>query len=177
MTQNRVERKKVQILSPQKLVTSLCHANSQLPNMTTRLPTLTTNSRSDLGPLTTIFTPPADCTGFQIIGYSEAGLNVAASFYCYTSSPLNGPDPLRTSIIESCYPEGYASYYNTYWNEYDKWSKIGVYSPASICPSGYTVACQQARSTGQQNPFNDNAAETIWDMLRDGESAAGCCPM
>ncbi|EHK27141.1 uncharacterized protein TRIVIDRAFT_62915 [Trichoderma virens Gv29-8] len=129
----------------------------------------TTSLRSDLGPLTTTFTPPADCTEYRW----------RSLCYTYTTSSSNGPDPWSTSIIQSCYPQGFASFYNRHMNSPEDY--LAVYSPGSICPSGYTAACTQVRSKGQPNPFEnvdgEFAAAAIWDLLRDGETALGCCPI
>lgn len=142
----------------------------QLPNMTI------TYLRSDLGPLTTIFTPPVDCTSLQFIEWDALVQNVAVSRYCYESLFWDGP---RGSVIKSCFPEGFASLYNARTADDDY--RIGVYSPASICPSGYTVACVHSRIKGQSNPFANrkivSADSAIWNLLRDGETATGCCPM
>ncbi|KAL6803034.1 hypothetical protein GGI42DRAFT_342430 [Trichoderma sp. SZMC 28013] len=132
--------------------------------------------RSDLGPLTTIFTPPVDCTSLQFIEWDALVQNVAVSRYCYESLFWDGP---RGSVIKSCFPEGFASLYNARTADDDY--RIGVYSPASICPSGYTVACVHSRIKGQSNPFANrkivSADSAIWNLLRDGETATGCCPI
>ncbi|QYT05530.1 hypothetical protein H0G86_012424 [Trichoderma simmonsii] len=137
---------------------------------------MTDNFRSDLGPLTTTFTPPADCTSLQFIEDDAVGRNIAASHYCYEGwNQRSGYTTL--SVIKSCFPDDLASYYNARWASTDH---IGVYSPASVCPSGYTVACAHSRIKGQSNPFEGKggvpADLTIWELLRDGETATGCCP-
>ncbi|KAL6798444.1 hypothetical protein J3E68DRAFT_449358 [Trichoderma sp. SZMC 28012] len=135
------------------------------------------NHRSDLGPLTTTFTPPADCTRFQFVADDALGRNIAANYYCYPSD-FKGNEIVSASVIESCFPEGYASFYNRYWNGN---SDIGVYSPASICPSGYTVDCAETRIKGQSHPWRDQGSimpdPIIWSLLREGETASGCCPI
>ncbi|KAL6819705.1 hypothetical protein J3E69DRAFT_73714 [Trichoderma sp. SZMC 28015] len=134
----------------------------------------TTDYRSDLGPLTTTFTPPVDCTSLQFMEWDAVGRNLAVSRYCYTSLFWDLP---TASVIESCFPEGFASFYNAKTVGGDH---IGVYSPASICPSGHTVACAHSRNKGQSNPFSGSwevrGDAAIWDLLRDGEIATGCCP-
>lgn len=142
-----------------------------------QLPAMSDNLRSDLGPLTTTFTPPADCTSLQFVDSDAVGQNLAASHYCYESWSL-GQAYRSLSVIKSCFPEGFASFYNSN-TRYD--DHIGVYSPASICPLGYTVACVHSRIERQSNPFEIQeffaADSTIWSLLRDGETATGCCPM
>ncbi|KAL7913932.1 hypothetical protein GGI35DRAFT_475774 [Trichoderma velutinum] len=141
--------------------------------------------RSELGPLTTVFTPPADCRSFQFLEDTVVGRNIAGSFYCYPSS-FTGIGRYNTSVIKSCFPEGYASFLNMDWTNPTTYfaSYIGFYSPASICPSDYSVACVVARSKGQSDPFvgpvvgvdRNWGDQNIWQLLREGETASGCCP-
>ncbi|KAL6699807.1 hypothetical protein J3F84DRAFT_345118 [Trichoderma pleuroticola] len=134
------------------------------------------NLRSDLGPLTTRFTPPADCTSFQFIEDHAVARGLAASHYCI-SEYFHGEAAPSASVIKSCFPEGFASFHNAISPD---GAHVGVYSPASICPSGHTVACVQTRDKGQSNPFEGQfsarADSIIWDLLRDGETATACCP-
>ncbi|KAI4866523.1 hypothetical protein F4820DRAFT_244971 [Hypoxylon rubiginosum] len=74
-----------------------------------------------LGPLTTSFTPPADCVASSALYW----VNTASTFYW-----LHG-QPLQTS----CFPDNYSPYQNQY------------YSPG-ICPSGYTKACESLSTSG-----------------------------
>ncbi|KAJ4856036.1 hypothetical protein T069G_09404 [Trichoderma breve] len=139
-----------------------------------------TNLRENLGPLTTTFTPPTDCTGLQFVADSAVGQNIAASLFCNNPSSSNAPDFNGVSVIKSCFPSGFASFYNKDWLTAPYLEYVGVYSPASICPSGYTAACVQTRSKGQSDPFankaNNVASEIIWNMLNVGETVSGCCP-
>ncbi|KAI1399133.1 hypothetical protein F4819DRAFT_430556 [Hypoxylon fuscum] len=68
-----------------------------------------------LGPLTTSFTPPADCTASSALYW----INTANTFYFLHGSPGQS----------SCFPDNYSPYQNQY------------YSPG-ICPAGYTRACE-----------------------------------
>ncbi|KAI1374846.1 hypothetical protein F4677DRAFT_158382 [Hypoxylon crocopeplum] len=74
-----------------------------------------------LGPLTTSFTPPADCTASSALYW----VNTVSTFYW-----LHGP-PLQSS----CFPDSYSPYQNQY------------YSPG-ICPAGYTRACESVSTSG-----------------------------
>ncbi|KAI0133417.1 hypothetical protein F4776DRAFT_135439 [Hypoxylon sp. NC0597] len=70
-----------------------------------------------LGPLTTSFTPPADCTASSALYW----VNTASTFYWLHGRPGQS----------SCFPDNYSPYQNQY------------YSPG-ICPAGYTRACESA---------------------------------
>ncbi|KAI1410041.1 hypothetical protein F5Y13DRAFT_168865 [Hypoxylon sp. FL1857] len=74
-----------------------------------------------LGPLTTSFTPPADCTASSALYW----VNTASTFYWLHGQPGQS----------SCFPDNYSPYQNQY------------YSPG-ICPAGYTRACESASSGG-----------------------------
>ncbi|OTB04057.1 hypothetical protein M426DRAFT_321155 [Hypoxylon sp. CI-4A] len=75
-----------------------------------------------LGPLTTTFSPPADCVASSALYW----VNTASTFYWLHGQPGQS----------SCFPDNYSPYQNQY------------YSPG-ICPSGYTRACEEeATSTG-----------------------------
>ncbi|KAI0852114.1 hypothetical protein F5Y00DRAFT_207366 [Daldinia vernicosa] len=68
-----------------------------------------------LGPLTTTFTPPADCVASSALYW----VNTASTFYWLHGRPGQS----------SCFPDDYSPYQNQY------------YSPG-VCPSGYTRACE-----------------------------------
>ncbi|KAI0130880.1 hypothetical protein F4814DRAFT_147176 [Daldinia grandis] len=68
-----------------------------------------------LGPLTTSFTPPADCVASSALYW----VNTASTFYWLHGRPGQS----------SCFPDDYSPYQNQY------------YSPG-VCPSGYTRACE-----------------------------------
>ncbi|KAI1106456.1 hypothetical protein F4804DRAFT_30122 [Jackrogersella minutella] len=68
-----------------------------------------------LGPLTTTFTPPADCTASSALYW----VNTESTFYWMHGRPGQS----------SCFPDSYSPYQNQY------------YSPG-ICPVGYTRACE-----------------------------------
>ncbi|KAI1481238.1 hypothetical protein F4774DRAFT_407957 [Daldinia eschscholtzii] len=74
-----------------------------------------------LGPLTTSFTPPADCVASSALYW----VNTASTFYWLHGRPGQS----------SCFPDDYSPYQNQY------------YSPG-ICPSGYTRACESRSIEG-----------------------------
>ncbi|OTA53696.1 hypothetical protein K449DRAFT_206795 [Hypoxylon sp. EC38] len=74
-----------------------------------------------LGPLTTSFTPPADCTASSALYW----VNTASTFYWLHGRPGQS----------SCFPDNYSPYQNQYYNP-------------GICPAGYTRACESASRGG-----------------------------
>lgn len=85
------------------------------------------------------------------------------------------------SLIQSCYPSGFASSFGRTDDNIGKWtSQPLVYSPGLACPSGYLPQCTVERGEGLSNPVTTNtmapADNAIWSMLNDGEIAIGCCP-
>ncbi|KAL5093384.1 hypothetical protein Trisim1_011188 [Trichoderma cf. simile WF8] len=85
------------------------------------------------------------------------------------------------SLIQSCYPSGFASSFGRTDDNIGKWtSQPLVYSPGLACPSGYLPQCTIERGEGLSNPVTTNtmapADNAIWSMLNDGETAIGCCP-
>ncbi|KAI2616293.1 hypothetical protein GGR54DRAFT_239257 [Hypoxylon sp. NC1633] len=74
-----------------------------------------------LGPLTTSFTPPADCLTSTAIYW----VNTASTFYWLHGQPMQS----------SCFPDNYSPYQNQY------------YSPG-VCPDGYTKACESQTTSG-----------------------------
>jgi len=78
----------------------------------------------NLGPLTTIFTPPASCLDVVTSG---AGPPFSSTYSLFVGH--FGPYEIAQKI---CYPEGAATINFAYTNYY--------YSPG-YCPSGYSTAC------------------------------------
>ncbi|KAL7623634.1 hypothetical protein AAE478_005186 [Parahypoxylon ruwenzoriense] len=73
-----------------------------------------------LGPLTTSFTPPADCVTSSALYW----VNTQSTFYWLHGRPSQS----------SCFPDNYSPYQNQY------------YSPG-ICPASYTRACEAPSSS------------------------------
>ncbi|KAI2471540.1 hypothetical protein F4781DRAFT_386588 [Annulohypoxylon bovei var. microspora] len=82
-----------------------------------------------LGPLTTSFTPPADCTASSALYW----VSTASTFYWLHGRPGQS----------SCFPDNYSPYQNQY------------YSPG-VCPVGYTRGCESV-STGNDNSATTHA--------------------
>ncbi|KAI0384634.1 hypothetical protein F5Y04DRAFT_277364 [Hypomontagnella monticulosa] len=74
-----------------------------------------------LGPLTTTFTPPADCVASSALYW----VRTSSTFYWLHGQPAQS----------SCFPDNYSPYQDQY------------YSPG-ICPAGYTRACESVSTSG-----------------------------
>lgn len=182
-----------------------------------------TATRVNLGPLTTTFNPPSDCTSLRFITSDEVFMGAAVGYGCYDSRISWGPCPASTSgqlyacssshddtttwfqcstkkisgkivcstsitsarhdfsLIESCYPSGFASSFGVTDDNTGKWtSQPLVYSPGLACPSGYLPQCTVERAKGLPNPATGSttvyADNVIWSMLNEDETAIGCCP-
>lgn len=89
-----------------------------------------------IGPLTSVFSAPSSCSNTDVYLIWNVG-QTADVFDGYAQ------EPFRTE----CFPEGYKPIASLY------------YSPASECPSGYTIACETT-----------NVAGDVTDTIRT------CCP-
>lgn len=110
-------------------------------------------TRNILGPLTTVFTAPEECTFAGIVG--------DALTLAYRAQTCAGE---RLEDASACWPQATAAApLNS--PPYNGW---GFYSPGISCPAGHTSAC-----------FATQGSHTGWDMqfaMDAGETAVGCCP-
>jgi hypothetical protein len=138
---------------------------------------------SNLGALTTTFNPPSDCNTLLLRTLIESALDGTGQWYFdYGLTCTVGDDGDATTFLpESCYPGALAEWYNgnaddNILNRAD----LAAFSPGSVCPAGYEVACLFTRTTGGTHSEPESATTTdaydLWNMLKDGETAAGCCP-
>lgn len=156
------------------------HIRDSVPTITdtttsTDLPALTVN----LGLLPTTFTPPQDCTSLTLgnIAYKAQSSAVSTlvewerGFQC-TSTVL--------AARSSCYPVRWAPALNNVQSSLGPNAVYPVYSPASICPSGYVTGCVMVYSEPGFMQIDtvtpDAPPVTRWSILRDGERGIGCCP-
>lgn len=149
---------------------------------------------TNVGPLTTVWTPPASCAtrAPDLVLAQPTGDRVGfirGSQRCNT----NESEP-----IGDCWPSGSAldAIYSSVMssgNYVNRW--LDYYSPASQCPSGYVtvgIAAKNSRGvisssgafvppvvTDQYNPavrgFNP-PTNIFMEILDDGETAIACCP-
>ncbi|KAK4202965.1 hypothetical protein QBC40DRAFT_34570 [Triangularia verruculosa] len=122
---------------------------------------------TNLGPLTTIFTPPAECT--VAVGAGRGGLlgNLFGGGDDWSTAYL-GQACSRNRAIDNtaCWPTTTAGAES----KEAPLSGWGFYSPGLHCPGGYATACM---ATGGSNGGSE------WPVqfrLLAGETAAGCCP-
>lgn len=114
----------------------------------------TNRDRTILGPLTTVFTPPAPCT--IAVGLCEScdiawwgqtcgGGGVEDNTSCWPTTTQGAPEPTQLPLYG--------------W---------GFYSPGLECPAGYTSACSAVDGVTSQwkHQFQMEAEETF----------VGCCP-
>lgn len=71
---------------------------------------------------------------------------------------------------DSCYPSGGGGYP----------LDVSFFSPASMCPQGFTSACNVTKNVFdpalQNLTYGADATEDVRFVLSDGETAIGCCP-
>ena|ERR1700753_2403384 len=78
----------------------------------------------NVGPLTTIFTPPASCTSVVTLGFSPEYGDEVSLFIGHWAS--------YTPASAACYPQSATPF--------DFWTQEYYWSPG-ICPEGFTTAC------------------------------------
>lgn len=121
--------------------------------------------RIEAGPLTTTFTPPPACATPYL---SSLGGTVflAQQFKCVRGS--SGADIL---LDYSCLPRE--------WNRPNGAGQqtLLVHSPGLVCPAGFTSACTISRDSAVPAVTGEYSASLlIYNALRTGEVAVGCCP-
>ncbi|KAF4459224.1 hypothetical protein FALBO_14026 [Fusarium albosuccineum] len=146
------------------------------------------NVFTNLGPLTTTYTPPASCTTVTTdrIRYANA-----TSIQWVFAGPSCGPAPMGECLPSgSAYDELASSYHTN--NAQDFWD---YYSPGVICPKGWTTAgtlahgdkTSSAQKSGifTQDPWERVpnweyfylSPQEIWlNVLEASETLAYCCP-
>lgn len=146
---------------------------------------------SNVGPMTTVWTPPASCATPSpqlYIAYNDSGLVWP-----------QWAQKCETRNYGDCYPSGKAI--DTAWSSAFSASNLAnagtiyYFSPASACPQGYTTAGVAAKngagdvsSSGAYVPpvvtdpwYRDMLSSNppnnvLMEALGDGETAVVCCP-
>ncbi|KAJ4393322.1 hypothetical protein N0V93_002530 [Gnomoniopsis smithogilvyi] len=159
---------------------------------------------SNIGPVTTTFTPAPSCSGpynVEIGMYREAfaGENITS---LVSSFELYGP-PCTDAVapLANCIPSGSLvdsqrnAFTSTHSGAPNTHYRIDYYSPGLICPSGYSTVGHATKSTSgavsssgpafvpenedfwlANNPLEDLAPNILLQNLFEGESAVLCCP-
>lgn len=133
----------------------------------------TIGDRTILGPLTTVFTPPAPCATLMVESDPGGTMSVTWGASCTQTGDFGG-----TSIVDdaACYPSGFRDYVNI-WSS----STMAMYSPASACPAGYYEAYTVTHGVGETTPKYPSpttyfyAYSSIWAHMNEGEEVVGCC--
>mgnify|MGYP005988964263 CR=1 FL=1 len=135
-------------------------------------PELTVN----LGPLTTTYTPPPDCTQLTLAAMGNLMMSKPPKEYyelLYGYNCTNDFEETSPQVEEACYPPQYGQAYNKMGSPFVENNRIfPVYSPASICPHGYAKKCSMVHSKDKKS-ISD---ATAWNNLAPGDVAYGCCP-
>ena len=123
-----------------------------------------------LGPLTTTFTPPPECSTAFLYYDSVLGVNGYWGESCVS-------DDVKAAAVtgvyaSSCYPEGWAGPFATNYRGHP--DQLAVFSPGLHCPRGWTSACSVERQTEDDGPTDTQSA--FWSVLDAGETGIGCCP-
>lgn len=137
--------------------------------------------RMNLGPLTTTFTPPPQCTRAVVACTGCATARVAQSCHAPISSPSVDAAPFSSGPQDDtvCWPSA------TSYPSSPSLAGLGFYSPGIICPTGYISACSAIRpgpptwtysalpSVITEGPLPNGKFQF---PLIQGETAVGCCP-
>ncbi|KAI2621238.1 hypothetical protein GGR54DRAFT_639371 [Hypoxylon sp. NC1633] len=128
------------------------------PSLTTTSDLVSTPSSAILGPLTTAWIPPPDCS--VIVG---ACSDCDGGWQAQTCA---GAATVRDNI--DCWPPRAPGVYTPIPGQ-QPLNTWGVYSPANVCPSGYSTACSYNGAIKSNDfifDFQPKATETV----------IGCCP-
>ena len=127
------------------------------------------SNRTNLGPLTTVFTPPPNCASAifdSLTGTSPWAYSLIWGMGCTTTT-----DGIYSVDWDtSCYPPDMYDHSL----EAGAYQTIPIYSPGLSCPHGFYSACTVTRQPGDQVPATEHA---LWSVLSVGETAIGCCPL
>ena len=133
-----------------------------------------TIARTVIGPLTTTFVQPSECTYFG----TNPGVFGAGTSYFQAQSCLVPPSNGQAFDASTCWPPPITDTHTTVFAPEPPFNGWGFYSPAYICPSGYSTACTAAQlSDGASSPIVFPGTEFAFQYpLQPGETAVGCCP-
>ena len=142
-------------------------------------PSKTTSSRTILGPLTTVFTPPSRCTSlFQPFVDQDEISDLVLSTVAWQAATCSSSSFFKSStglgVLENdldCWPPTLQS------SSIDDFSGAGIYSPGLFCPRDYITACTALKNATTSTSANNGPENfTFQYPLLPEETAAGCCP-
>lgn len=118
-------------------------------------------STTNVGPLTTTFTPPQDCSTPRVFDIIVPGLTLLIrGGEVYSNGDFN--------FASSCFPP-----ITTEIGSPIGATVLQVYSPGSICPFGYTSACLIV-SPGAS--IESAGTVLAWSAIASGDTVTACCP-
>jgi hypothetical protein len=127
-----------------------------------------------VGPLTTAFSPPQDCSRLKGVRY-DTYLDLFWGGECSTRRATQTVWPGRAVITPatSCYPSGYT--FEAAWFEFgidlvSYYYATTFYSPGLTCPTGWSAI--RVGTYGQRL----NLDGALKSLLKPGETLVGCCP-
>lgn len=141
-------------------------ATSAAPTITRfNLPT-----RLNIGPLTTTFTPPPQCSTLAAGSNDNGVLSFGLGESCSAST--------RVVDNTSCWPPVNVDIGPLNLDVNGNVNGLGFYSPGFFCPVGYTTACtQQLNGVGTAIPLPSGGITGSFQFeLLPSETAIGCCP-
>lgn len=117
-------------------------------------------SYTNLGPLTTAFTPPSHCAADLYYAFALQSTLTATAFRGFDCS--NATDG-RLTVDKPCYPGSTVASFLV---------GGGYYSPGLVCPLGYTTACSSTVGLRGPKDFFFEVPEQA-----SADTVIGCCPV
>lgn len=137
------------------------------------------NPTVNLGPLTSTFTPPLSCSSLTLSSSFTLRNHMDRIVFNYGRRCL-GVVEATPKVDEPCYPPRYGAAFERL-QRLTRNNVYPVFSPASICPSGYTSACGFTSSNATiaiasaENVVNE--FEMMMNtLLEETQTAIACCP-
>ena len=142
---------------------------------------------SVIGPLTTTFTRPLNCSSLGgLVSYDtgdgiESSLSNFQAQRCTWVSSHGITDSYNYDDV-ACWPPGTGSAPTFSFNAADETPKTalngwGIYSPGLVCPHGYTTACwAESSNHGSRSTVLPGSTFQFQFSLLPEETAVGCCP-
>ncbi|KAJ3495929.1 hypothetical protein NLG97_g3036 [Lecanicillium saksenae] len=126
---------------------------------------------TNIGPLTTTFTPPATCTGFDVGGRGNEAFFLDAQYLGHVKCSTNVLDECRPLPPTSKGIQDLINVPNFF---------LTYHSPAVICPSGWSTAASYDRAqptdvTFRPENYMDRFYKSVWP-LEKSETLILCCP-
>jgi hypothetical protein len=121
---------------------------------------------TNVGPLTSTFTPASSCSNLHLHYIRPSNsVDQASQVWLYGNQCLG----LTKTVPSNCLPSDYVSIYNSLGDAHDR--TYPVMSPGYGCPVGYEPSC-----TMMQIPPATTGLTRAWRVLAQNETAIGCCP-